>query len=394
MGIGLHIQVPWGSLSNAAAHAVTKYVLLAIPLFIFAGNLMGEGGSARALIDMFSSYLRQFRGGLALVAVGACAFFGALSGSVLAAEVAIGTIMVPRMVEEGYNKALSAGLIAVSGILALIIPPSNNFIIYSAITGVPTGEVFIAGIGPGLLSALCIGAVAIFLCRKMKPQPSATWGERGRTSLKAIPALLMPLIVLGGIYGGIFTPTEAAAVATIYALFIGTVVYRELKWTQIKSALVKTTRTTGVIFIIIAAAEIFSLMMVYTRIPQTITQLAIDWGVTPVQFLLGTMFVLLILGTFLEAVPIQYIATPILFPIAQLLHLNVVQYGVVMGMMVGVGLITPPVGVGLYTTASAVQERADRVLKAAVPFLGALMLATLVTAFWEDLSMFLVQFMR
>lgn len=364
---GVHLGIPWSSIAQQVLDSLTKYMLLAIPLYILAANIMVQGGLSKRLVNMFISFVRHLKGGLGLALVMSIALFSAISGSILASIVAIGGIMIPIMVKHGYPKPFAAAMCAaVAGIDALI-PPSNIAIIYSAITGVSVGKTFMAGLIPGLFQALVLVAVSILMIRDVGVMPIATWRERWQATYDALPVLGMPIMILGGIYTGIFSPVEAAAVACVYALIVSMVFYRELTLYGVWKALKETVETTAIIFALVGAASFLSVALAYTRVPQQITDVILAWGVSPLLFMLAAALVWLILGTFLEAIPNIYLTVPIAFPIATALQLDLLQLYVVCCVFIGIGLITPPVCVGAYTAAAVAKEPPERVIRYLFP---------------------------
>jgi tripartite ATP-independent transporter DctM subunit len=327
-----------------------------------------EGGMARRLVDVFLDAVGHWRGGLGIAMVLAMGFFGALCGSILAAIVAIGTIMVPIMVEKGYPRPFVAALAACSGFLDALIPPSNGAIIYCAITGENVAQAFAAGVVPGFIFGGLLILVVLWECRHMEKLPRATFTKFVHSLYAAIPGLLTPVIILGGIYSGIFTPTESAAVAGIWAIIAGFLIYRELSLKGLWSALKATAATTSMIFAIIATASFMSVALTYTRFPHKLIQAVISLGVTPILFMVSVGIVVLILGTFIEVVPIMYLTLPICAPIAVALGIDLLHLMVVFTAFVGMGLLTPPVCVGAYTAAAVAEEPAHNVIRAIFPF--------------------------
>jgi len=362
-----HLHVPWFALSQVMFESTTKYILLAIPLYILAANLMVQGGLAQRLADVFLGFVGHWRGGLAIALILTEGFFSAISGSILASIVTIGGIFIPLMVARGYDRAFVAALVAsVAGIDALI-PPSNAAIIYCAITGASVSKAFAAGVVPGIFQMLVLMGVCRVLCRDMTPEKRCSWRERWAIIGRGGTALLMPVVILGGIYSGIFTPTEAAAVACLYAAVVSGLIHGELGWSKIWKALESTALTTSVIFAIIAASSFLSVILAYTRIPQQIAQWCLQMGVGPMSLLLAVALASLILGTFLEAVPNMYITIPMIFPVAMALKLDLMQLYVAAGVFIGIGLLTPPVCVGAYTAAAVAQASPQKVLRELYP---------------------------
>jgi C4-dicarboxylate transporter DctM subunit len=361
------LNLPWDLITQVTFDAITKYILLAIPLFIFSSLVMVEGGMAHRLVAVFTSAVGHWRGGLAVAMVLAMGFFGALCGSILAAIVAVGGIMIPPMVKQGYPRPFVAALAACSGFLDTLIPPSNSAIIYCAITGESVPKAFAAGIIPGFVFGALLLAVVFWKCRHMGRSRFAGWGEVGRAAQAALPALITPVIILGGSYSNLFTPTESAALAGVWAVFVGFVIYRELTWAKLWQALKNTAVTTSVIFAIIATASFLSVALTYTRFPHRVIEAVLGWGATPFLFFLAIALIVLILGCFIEVVPIMYLTVPIFAPLAAALHVDLLQLMTVLTAFVGLGLLTPPVCVGAYTAAAIAQEEAASVIRAVFP---------------------------
>ena len=363
-----HLNLPWSVLTQVTLDSISKYILLAIPLFIFSGMVMVEGGMARRLVSVFTSAVGHWRGGLGIAMVLTMGFFGALCGSILAAIVAVGTIMIPLMVEKGYSRAFVAALAACSGFLDVLIPPSNGAIIYCAITGENVAAAFAAGILPAFVFGGLLILVVMWKCRGMEKSPRAGWREVMRSIRSAWAALLTPVIILGGIYSGLLTPTESAAVAGIWAVVVGFFIYRELKLKSLWTALKTTAAITSMIFAIIAMASFLSVALTYTRFPHKLIEAVVGLGVTPIPFLIACGVVVLILGTIIEVVPIMYLTLPIIAPIAIALKIDLLHLMVVFTGFVGLGLLTPPVCVGAYTAAAIAEEPSHKVIRAIFPF--------------------------
>lgn len=361
------LHLPWSVLTQVTFDSITKYILLAIPLFIFSGMVMVEGGMARRLVDVFTSAVGHWRGGLGIAMVLTMGFFGALCGSILAAIVAVGTIMVPIMVEKGYPRPFVAALAACSGFLDVLIPPSNGAIIFCAITGENVAEAFAAGIVPAFVFGGLLILVVLFKCRHMEKTPRAGWRKFLQSVYAAWPALMTPVLILGGIYSGLLTPTESAAVAGVWAVLVGFFIYRELTLKGLWAALKSTAVLTSMIFAIIATATFLSVALTYTRFPHKLIDGILGLGVTPILFMIACSVVVLILGTFIEVVPIMYLTLPIFAPIAVALGIDLLHLMVVFTAFVGMGLLTPPVCVGTYTAAAIAEEPAHNVIRAIFP---------------------------
>jgi C4-dicarboxylate transporter DctM subunit len=361
------LNLPWSVLTQVTFDSISKYILLAIPLFIFSGMVMVEGGMARRLVDVFTSAVGHWRGGLGIAMVLTMGFFGALCGSILAAIVAVGTIMIPLMVEKGYSRAFVAALAACSGFLDVLIPPSNGAIIYCAITGENVAAAFAAGVFPAFVFGGLLILVVMWKCRGMDKSPRAGWRKVIQSIQSAWAALLTPVIILGGIYSGLLTPTESAAVAGIWAVVVGSFIYRELKLKNLWTALKTTAVITSLIFSIIAMASFLSVALTYTRFPHKLIEAVVGLGVTPIPFLIACSVVVLILGTIIEVVPIMYLTLPIFAPIAIALKIDLLHLMIVFTGFVGLGLLTPPVCVGAYTAAAIAEEASHKVIRAIFP---------------------------
>lgn len=363
------LNVSWVAIGHTMIAAVNKDVLVAIPLFILCAEFMLEGGLARRLVDFFMSLVGHYRGGLAITTVLAVGFFGAISGSVLAGMVAIGSIVIPIMKEKGYSGGFAAALVCSAAGLDALIPPSNPGIIFCSITGASVKSVFAASLIPGLVQMFLLLLVSWYLCRDMPGSPRASWKERGLATRHALTALLLPVIILGGIYSGIFTATESAAVACAYALFSGLFIHRSLTAASLWKALTQTAVLTGVIFAIIAAASLLSIILIYADLPQNIANFIMPLGIGKMSFLLMVIVVCLILGIFMEAIPNMYVSAPIMYPIALALGVPLTHFYVVFAMSVGIGLLTPPVAVGIYTASAISGERTQDVMRYVYPWL-------------------------
>jgi C4-dicarboxylate transporter DctM subunit len=368
---------------------------LAVPLFVFAGNLMLYGKSSKYLVEFFDSFVRQVPGGLAIVTVVACAFFAAISGSGSATIAAIGGIMLPVMAEKGYGAGLRTGCLAVSGTLGNLIPPSIFFVLYGLITETSIGELFMAGFLPGFLCAALLGITAAIICKRegYAVEPPASWRERRKAFINAIPAILMPTIVLGGIYGGVFTPTEAAAVSCIYGAFIGFFVYRGLSLKNLMTAARGAVQLTCMLLLLISAAILLSKAFIVAQFPQTLTNFVIEAQFSPTMYLVFFNILLIILGCFIEGTPMLFVVTPLLLPPALALGISPIHFGVLFCINVLIGQITPPVGIMLYFTSGYAKVPTQIVIKGALPFLGAMVVALFIVTFLPSIALYLPSLM-
>ncbi|GAI93812.1 unnamed protein product, partial [marine sediment metagenome] len=289
---------------------------LAIPLFIFAGDLLLHGGAAQRLIDVMDAFFCHLPGGMGIATILACAFFAALSGSAGATVSAIGTIMIPAMIASGYRRGTAAGLVGSVGSIGNLIPPSIFFILYGTLVEVSISELFAAGILPGVILSAMLCATMVIAARRehYKLKIAATWQVRKDALIKSIPALVMPIIVLGGIYGGVFTPTEAAAVACVYGLVIGAFVYRKLNFKVLWSTTTHAARTTALIMLLVSMAVVLGKMFSFAGFPQAFAALVMEAKIGPQSFMMLATLVIIALGTILEALPLMYVTVPILLP--------------------------------------------------------------------------------
>jgi C4-dicarboxylate transporter DctM subunit len=377
------------SLAQRFFSALQVYPLLAIPFFILAGAFMTTGGVAKRMIAFANSLVGHFRGGLAMAALLACALFAAVSGSSPATVVAVGSIMIAGMARSGYTRDFAAGLICNAGTLGILIPPSIVMVVYGAVTETSIGDLFIAGIVPGiLLTALLMAAVAVLARRNDFPrQPRADWRRVLKTGRDAIWGLLLVVIILGGIYSGVFTPTEAAAVSAVYAFLVAVLVYRDLTLREVPRVIAEAAKVTAMLMFIIANAYLFAFVLTTEQVPQTMSQRITDLGLPPWGFLLAVNVLLLIAGSFMEATSVILIFAPILFPIAVALGIHPVHLGVVMTVNMEIGMITPPVGLNLFVTSGIAEIPVTRVIRAATPWLLVLLALLAVVTYvpWVSL---------
>ncbi|HHU06350.1 MAG TPA: TRAP transporter large permease, partial [Clostridiales bacterium] len=337
-------------ISQILFSANESFALLAIPLFILSGALMSGGGISKRLVNFFETLVGYLPGGLAVVAVVACAFFGALSGSAPATVAAIAGIMIPSMVEKKYDKAWTACLLASSGTLGAIIPPSIPMVLYGVLSGTSVTTLFSAGIVPGIMIALCYCIYCVLYCKKrgIKGTRKYTLREIGKSFIDAIWALLMPVIILGGIYSGLFTPTEAATVSVVYAIIIGLFVYKELKLKEIPKIFWGAAKASGGILMIITCAATFATILTRNNIPTIIGNKIISVASTPLMFYLLFSVFMFILGMFMSVSPALVILTPILAPAVKALGIDPVHFGVVFVIWMCIGTVTPPFGTDLF----------------------------------------------
>ncbi len=343
-------HVPLQSIALKLFSGIEKFEIMAIPFFILAGNFLTHGGVARRIINFATSIVGHFYGGLALSGVVACALFAAVSGSSPATVVAIGSILLPGMVQAGFPMRFGAGVIATSGALGILIPPSIVMVMYAIATNASIGALFMAGVIPGFIMALMLGCMTWYRARKFNypRQPKASWGERLRTFKESAWGLMLIIVVMGGIYSGIFTPTEAAAMSAVYAFFVSVFVYKDMTLKEVPKVLLSSANMSAMLLYIITNAVMFSFILANENIPMQLTSWMLDKGFGPIAFLLAVNFVLLMAGNFMEPSSIMLIFAPIVFPVAMKLGIDPIHLGILMVVNMEVGMCHPPVGLNLY----------------------------------------------
>ncbi len=371
------------------------FTLLAIPFFILSGAFMTTGGVAKRMVHFANASIGHLRGGLAMASVLACMLFAAVSGSSPATVVAVGSIVIAGMVRTGYTKEFAAGVICNAGTLGILIPPSIVMVVYAAATETSVGKLFMAGILPGIVLGLMLMVAIYFRARALDIplQPRATLGEVLDAGRKSIWGLLLLVIILGGIYGGIFTPTEAAAVAAVYAFVIAVFVYRDIGMRHVPKVLVDAAKVTVMLMFIVANALLFAHVLTTERIPQAITEQIVAMGMAPWQFLVVVNILLLIAGNFMEPTGIILILAPILFPIASELGIDPVHLGIIMVVNLEIGMVTPPVGLNLFVTSGITGMSILEVVRAALPWLSVLLVFLVIVTYVPWLALVLPNLM-
>jgi len=350
---------------------IDEFLLLAIPFFILAGEIMNAGGLSRRIIDVAVAFLGHLKGGLGYVAIMSSLILASLSGSAIADSAALAAILVPLMRQARYDDGLSVGLMAAGGITAPVIPPSIAFVVYGSIANVSIRELFFAGIVPGILMALSLVAAWAFVMRKQQPQilERVAWGERGRTMLAGLPALLLPVIVVGGLRKGWFTPTEAAVIAVAYATFVGAFVYRELTLAKLYESLVRAAKTSAAVMFLIGASGVSAWLITTANVPQEMIRLLDGIMDNKMLLMIVLTIMLLVVGTALDFTPTMLILMPMLVPVCKAAGIDLVYFGVVFVMAGAIGMLTPPVGNVLNVVASVARTPMERVIVGVTPFL-------------------------
>lgn len=369
-----------------------SFTLLAIPFFVLAGSLMSSGGISKRLVNLCNSLFGHISGGLAMVAIITCAFFAAISGSSAATAAAVGTIIIPEMLKHKYDKDFAGATVASSAELGVIIPPSIGLIQYGVATGTSISDLFMAGFLPGIFICLVLCMVAHFLCKKQGFEPSkkATRQEKIQAFKDAILAILMSVIILGGIYSGVFTPTEAAVIAVFYGLIVGVFVYKEIKLSDIPRILTDSAITMSTVLLIMSASTIFGWILTKLQIPQAVAKGFLGISASKYIFLLLVNVLLLFIGMFCEAGAAMVILAPLLAPVAQTLGIDLVHFGIIMMANLAIGMMTPPVGVNLYVVCDTAKVKIEGMFPYLVKYFLALVAGVLIITYVPQLSLLLV----
>ena len=385
--------LPLTQVPETLFNALNSFPLMAVPFFVLAANIMSQGGISRRLINAANSAVGEFRGGLAMTAVISCMFFAAISGSSPATVVAVGTLLIPSMMRNGYSREFSTGTIATSGSLGILIPPSIPLIVYGIVTEQSIGDLFVAGVLPGLMAGLMLLGLVIVISRRRNygsvqgEGPRMTWGGRLRAFRDAALSLLLPVFVLGGIYGGVFTPTEAAGAAVFYALLVSLLVYREIGIRDLPAIFLKSARTGAMVMFIIANGILFSFVLTSERIPDSVANLFINLDLEKWAFLLIVNLVLLIAGCFMETSSAILILAPIFLPVAIELGVDPIHFGIIMVMNLEIGMITPPLGLNLFVASGMSGMSVLKVAKAAIPSALVLLLALFIVTYIPQIAL-------
>ncbi len=382
-------QVPMESVALKLFTGIEKFEIMAIPFFILAGNFLTHGGVARRMINFATSMVGHWYGGLGLAGVLACALFAAVSGSSPATVVAIGSILLPAMVKAGFPTRFGAGVITTSGALGILIPPSIVMVMYSVATNTSVGALFMAGVVPGLLLATMLGLMTWYRARKFDypRQPKASWAERLRTFRASMWGLLLIIVVMGGIYTGIFTPTEAAAMSAVYAFFVAVFVYKDMGLKDVPKVLLNSANMSAMLLYIITNAVLFSFIMTNENIPQELAAWLLDKGLGQIAFLLAVNILLLLAGNFMEPSSIVLIFAPILFPVAVKLGVDPVHFGILMVVNMEVGMCHPPVGLNLYVASGITKMGITELTIAVWPWLLTMLVFLGMVTYWPAMSL-------
>lgn len=384
-------QVPLESVALKLFSGIEKFEIMAIPFFILAGNFLTHGGVARRMMNFATSMVGHWHGGLALAGVVACALFAAVSGSSPATVVAIGSILLPGMIKAGFPMKFGAGVVATSGALGILIPPSIVMVMYSIATNTSVGALFMAGVIPGIIMATMLGCTTWYRAKKFNypRQPKAPFAERLRTFREAVWGLMLIIVVMGGIYSGVFTPTEAAAMSAVYSFVVAVFIYKDMRLKDVPKVLLNSANMSAMLLYIITNAVMFSFILANENIPQELTAWMIDMGLGHIAFLLAVNVLLLMAGNFMEPSSIMLIFAPIVFPIAMKLGVDPVHLGVMMVVNMEVGMCHPPVGLNLYVASGLTKMGITELTVAVWPWLLTMLVFLVGVTYWPTMSIWL-----
>jgi len=370
-----------------------KYALMAIPMFIMAGNLLSKGSSAKRIIDFAKAFVGHLPGGLPIAAIFASIIFAAVSGSSPATVAAIGSIMFGAITAAGYPKTYAIGTITTAGSLGILIPPSIVMIIYGVTAEQSIGKLFMAGVIPGLLIGFMLMAVTYIGAKRLgfKRTKPASWRERWIKFKEAFWALMTIVIIIGGIYGGIFTPTEAAAVSAVWALFIAIFIYKDIKLKDLGDVIFESAKTSSMILFIIANASVFAYFLTLENIPDMLTQAVVNMHLNKVEFLIAVNIILLIAGNFMEPSSIIMIMVPLLLPVAKMLGIDPIHFGVIITINMELGMLTPPVGLNLFVASGITGLPIKEVVKSVMPWFLVLLIGLILITYIPEISLWLPQ---
>ena len=376
--------------------AVSNQSLMCIPGYILAGALMSRGGIAKALIDCLKGWLGHIPGSLAIITTICCAFFAAITGSSTATVAAIGGLMMPAMLEDGYDENMTLGLTAASGTLGILIPPSIPMVLYCTVAGTAVSKQFTAGLLPGLVIVFAYSVHSVIKSKKTQKGVTqrASMKERWQRTVYAIPAILLPVTILGSIYGGVMTATEASVWAIFYALVISIFVYKGFTFQDFVKCIKSSIRSTSSIFFIIVGCQMFSLLLTTKRVPQTLMQWALANNLTTTEVILACMLLMIVTGMFLDGSSNMLICAPLMCPIVSALGYNMIQFGIVLTIGVQFGQLTPPVGMNLFMVSGMMKRPVMKVVRGALPYIAILGIVWLLVGFVQPVSMLLPNMMK
>lgn len=378
---------------------INSVALLAIPFFILAGDLMNTGGIAKRLVRLANAFIGNMTGGLGVVTILGCMFFAAIAGSGVATAAAMGAIMIPAMVNNGYDKGFATSIVASASPIGVIIPPSITFVIYGVLTGTSIADLYLAGIPAGVIVGLALMSVNFYYSKKYGyrgvSQDGMTKAEKNRERLiafkEALWALGTPIILIGGVFGGIFTPTESAVVAVVYALFVGIFIYKDMKFSDVPRIFLNSSKTAAKIMFIIANASLFAYVLTYERIPQMLVTSLLNVTSNKLLIILLINLILLVAGTFMETSAILIIMVPLLMPVLSQIGMNLTHFGIIITVNTAIGLLSPPFGVCLFTSSTVSKVPIEVLSRKVLPFMLAAIVALMIITYLPQSVMFLVK---
>lgn len=396
LALSLFTPIPMEVVAQRMFSGIDKFSLMAVPFFILAANVMKGGGISKRILTLASKLVGHLTGGLAIAVVISCMFFGAVSGSSPATVVAIGGLMLPELLKGGYKKNFSLGLIATSPAVAVIIPPSIGMIVYGTVTGVSVGDLFIGGVGPGIIWGLVFMAYCYFIAKrdKVPTQPKSTLKEVLFALKDSAWALGVPVIIIGGIYGGIFTPTESAVVASIYAIFVALFIYKQLDFKGLLQESIDAAVGTAQVMILLAAASIFSWILTRQQIPQALAEGLINVTNSKITILFMMNIILLVAGMFIDPASSTTILAPLFLPLALNYGIDPVHLGIIMVVNGAIGMFTPPFGLNLFVATGIAKEPVSKIISGALPFVFLSLITMAIVTYIPAVTMFLVNAMK
>lgn len=383
-------------LTITVMESVNSFTLLAIPLFVIMSQILLVGKIGDSLFDAVNAWVRHLPGGLAVATVFSCAVFASITGSGAATAATIGMVAYPAMFKRGYDKKFTCGLLATGAVLGILLPPSIPMILYSSITDASLDKLFMAGVVPGILLTLMLAGYAVFrsIRGEYAPLPKASWEERRELTKRNLPAMSLPLVIIGGIYTGAFTPTEAAAVGLVFSFFLTKFVYKTLSWRHLPQICLDSLTTSCMIGTIIIGAHLFGKVLTLMDIPQELTRVVVENDLSPILFILAVNLLLLVLGALLETVSCILLTTPLILPIMQGLNIDPIWYGVVLTVNMTIALITPPVGMDLYVIKGLRDDIAlSDVIRGVIPFIGLMLVFLAIIVAFPSISTWLPSLM-
>lgn len=382
IGLMMMEGAPIAIIASRTFGAVDSFTLLAIPFFILAGELMETGGISRRLMDLARALVGHIRGGLGNVTIFGMILFSGVSGSTQADAAAVGSLMIPSMKRHGYDAARAGAIVAAASGMGILVPPCLTMVVYGSITNVSIGALFAAGIVPALIMALALAVHQMIDAKRwgLEPEPRVPWRLRGKALVSASGALMMPLIIFGGIRGGAFTPTEAAVIASVYALLVGSFVYREISWSFLYRALVRTGMISGIVMLMMAGANILSWLMTVEKVPHKLAASIHAMGGGTVLFMVLSIVLFLLLFALLDGLPGMLMLVPVIVPTAQQLGIDLLHYGIVMTTVMGIALFLPPFGVGLYIVLGIAGCTMRDITRHLMPYIATMMVVALLIA--------------